>query len=170
VITLGAGIGIYIGASGVQETPATTSQPTALPLSQEPVTLNVGETLTITQNGVDVGTATISSVDATSQPADQYSKGPANGYFVTAQVKFHVRNDFTEGFYINPFDFYAVVRGQDYEYSNGNSNWVPSTFNYATLKAGETASGTLVFDVPARHGKIAYTPVISGGPIAFWKF
>jgi hypothetical protein len=27
-----------------------------------------------------------------------------------------------------------------------------------------------VFDVPAKHGKIVYSPVFEGGPIGYWTF
>lgn len=188
VVAVGAGIGI--GASVGQKTPTATSssspattqpsqpatptppQESAPPPAQPsgPIALNVGEPLTVTQDGVDVGTLTISSVDVTSQPPDQYSDGPANGYFLIAHVKFHVRNDYTQGFPINPFDFYTVVNGQHYEYGNGNAMFVNTTLNAATLGAGESTTGSIAFDVPAPHGKIAYAPNLSGGPIAFWRF
>jgi hypothetical protein len=109
-------------------------------------------------------------VEVTTQPPDQYSNGPANGYFVIAHMKFQVRNDHTQGFDINPFDFYAEVRGQHYEYGNGNAMFVNGTLNAATLGAGESTSGVIAFDAPAVHGKIACAPNYSGGPIAFWKF
>lgn len=164
MIALGAGIGIYIGASRVQETPATTSsQPAA------PVTLNLGESVTVTQDGSDVGTLTISSVEVTALPPDWYSKPPVNGYYVIADVKFRVRDDFTGSYYINPYDFYAVVNGVQYEFGNDNATYMDWTFKEGYLEAGQSASGTVSFDVPAMHGEIAYSPIY-GGPIAFWRF
>jgi hypothetical protein len=60
-------------------------------------------------------------------------------------------------------DFRAVVNGTGYPPGNG------STFVGGYLEPGESISGTLVYDVPAAHGKIGFTPYKSGQEIA-WRF
>jgi hypothetical protein len=41
---------------------------------------------------------------------------------------------------------------------------------FSTLGAGETASGTLVFDMPAPHGRIAYAPNLNGQALGYWRY
>lgn len=70
-------------------------------------------------------------------------------------------------------DFYALSRGQHYDEGNGNAYEAPGNGNelgFTNLNAGETSTGTLVFDLPRPHGKIAYSPNYEGGPLCYWKF
>jgi hypothetical protein len=41
--------------------------------------------------------------------------------------------------------------------------------NFATLGVGETTAGTLVFDMPSLHGRIAYAPNLDGQALGYWK-
>jgi hypothetical protein len=40
----------------------------------------------------------------------------------------------------------------------------------SNLGAGETASSTLVFDIPAPHGRIAYAPNLDGQALGYWTY
>jgi Domain of unknown function (DUF4352) len=139
-----------------------------------PQVFALGETATVTQDGQDAANITITSVRTSTQPADQYGEAPQNGYFVIVHVRARALNSYASGFDVNPFDFYARVGGQHFEYDNGNAiealGMNQNTMDAATLNAGESTSGLIVFDLPRPHGKIAYSPNLDGGPIGFWRF
>jgi len=159
-------------ASPSQPTPNYTS-PTA-PQPSGPPTGPIGDTLTITQDGQDAARVTITRVASSTQPADPtFMDGPQNGQFVTAHVKVEVLPSFTGGFDVGAVDLYAKVNGQHFDESNGNAMEAPGTsseLNYTTLTAGESAAGTLVFDLPSAHGKIAYAANLDGRPLGWWRF
>jgi len=188
-LTVAAGVLISIGTSST----GTSSQGTSgqLPTVSEPPppppgtgtpappppSLNVGqvgETLTVSQDGQDAADVTITRVSVTTQPADpEFGEPPQNGYYVTAHVQVKVKDDFTEGFDISSSDFYAKHRTDHFDEGNGNAVEAPGNsrdLGFSNLGAGETASGTLVFDMPAPHGQIAYAPNLNGQALFFWKY
>jgi hypothetical protein len=134
----------------------------------------VGTPLTVTQDGVDAATITVTRVSATQQPADpEFGSRPQHGWFVTAHVKVHALSSYSEGFDYNPLDFYAKSHGGHYNIDNGNAYDAPgsdSELDSGTLSAGESVSGTLVFDLPADHGSIRYAPNLDGTSIGGWRF
>jgi Domain of unknown function (DUF4352) len=134
----------------------------------------VGTPLTVTQDGVDAATITVTRVSATQQPADpEFGSRPQHGWFVTAHVKVHALSSYSEGFDYNPLDFYAKSHGGHYNIGNGNAYDAPgsdSELDSGTLSAGESVSGTLVFDLPADHGSIRYAPNLDGTSIGGWRF
>jgi hypothetical protein len=112
-------------------------------------------------------------VQTSTRPADEYGSAPQYGYFLTVQVRAMAVASYRNGFDIGPIDFYALVGSSHFEEGNGNALDAPGAdreLDYATLNAGEATSGTLVFDVPAKHGKIAYSPEFEGGPLGYWTF
>jgi hypothetical protein len=128
---------------------------------------------TITIDGTEAASLTIASVQESTRPADEYGSAPQHGYFLTVQVRAMALPSYRNGFDIGPMDFYALLRSSHFEEGNGNALGAPGAdreLDYATLNAGESSSGTLVFDVPAPHGKIAYSPVFEGGPIGYRTF
>jgi hypothetical protein len=155
---------------------ATQAAATPLPAPQPagPEVFTLGGLAMITQDGQDAASITITSVRVSTQPADQYGEAPQNGYFVIVHVFASALNSYASGFDVNPFDFYARVGGRHFEYDNGNAiealGMNQDTMDAATLNAGESTSGLIVFDLPRPHGKIAYSPNFDGGPIAFWRF
>jgi hypothetical protein len=134
----------------------------------------VGDTMSITQDGQDAADITITRVSVTTQPADpEFGEPPQNGYYVTAHVKIVVRPDFTGGFDVNSQDFYAKHGTDHFDEGNGNALEAPGNsleLGFSTLGAGETASGTLVFDMPAPHGRIAYAPNLNGQALGYWRY
>jgi uncharacterized RDD family membrane protein YckC len=143
--------------------PTVTSE-ASIPAAGGLPTANVGQT--VTAEGTSI---TVVSVRISTRPADEFGSPPEHGYFLTAQVRVTSTSD---GFDISGIDFYALVGGSHFEIDNGNAYDAPGADREldATLNAGESTSGTLVFDVPATHGKIVYSPVYPGGPIASWTF
>jgi hypothetical protein len=145
------------------------SEPSTPP-ANTPETIKIGQTETVTIDGTDAD-LTIVSVKASTCPADEYGSAPQHGYFLTVQVRATALANNSNGFDIGAIDFHAPVGGSHFETDNGNAYDAPGADNEldATLNAGESTSGTVVFDVPAKHGKIAYPPVCEG-PIAYWTF
>lgn len=164
----------------VSSTPATpvaapSTAPAPAPIPTGPLSLNLGETAVITQNGQNAAHVQITRVTVSTQPADpEFGSPPANGYFVVVHIRARALDNYSGGFDINPLDFYAKVGHQHFEEGNGNSfDALPMAQNEmdaVTLNAGENTSGVIVFDLPSAHGKIAYSPNYEGGPLGFWKF
>lgn len=157
-------------------TPATpTEQPTT---PSEPATLTSGDQATVTDSstGATEGTIAVTIEKVTTKPADpSYGEPPANGYFVIAKITATADPGYTDGFDVNALDFIALLHGQQYQYSDGNSmyaltNAQESSDITATLGASQTRTGYEAFDVPAQHGQIAYAPNMDGQPLAAWSF
>jgi len=181
VVIAGVLASINIGTRQASSPAAPSVQPApASPVISSPIpspasnVAQVGDTMTITQDGQDAADITITRVSVTTQPADpEFGEPPQNGYYVTAHVKVVVRQDFTGGFDISSQDFYAKRGSTHYEEGNGNAFEAPGNgrdLNFATLGAGETTTGTLVFDMPSLHGRIAYAPNIDGQALGYWKY
>ncbi|MGH8836438.1 MAG: hypothetical protein ACRDWG_15795 [Actinomycetes bacterium] len=64
-------------------------------------------------------------------------------------------------------------KGERLDEGNGNS-WDAVDFDdllgAVELNDGEHKTGLLVFDSPARHGILVYSPILGSGPIVSWKF
>lgn len=135
--------------------------------------LRLGHSALINQDGTDGATVTLTTRSIASQPADQFSDGPQNGYFVAVRVKVNAVDGLTSGFNINPLDFYALTGSDHYDEGDGNAYEGPHSeaeLNATTLNAGETATGWLLFDLPSPHGKVVYAPNLAGQPLASWAF
>jgi hypothetical protein len=161
-------------APSAQPAPASPVVSSPIPSSASNLA-QVGDTMTITQDGQDAADITITRVSVSTQPADpEFGEAPQNGYYVTAHVKVVVRQDFTGGFDVSSQDFYAK-RGSTHYDEEGNANAFEAPgngqdLNFATLGAGETTTGTLVFDLPSPHGRIAYAPNLDGQALGYWKY
>jgi hypothetical protein len=143
------------------------------PAPAGPVDLRLGDPAPISQDGASAATIILSKRGISSQPIDQFSTGPQNGYFVAIRVDVSADASLTSGFDINPLDFYALSGNAHYDEGDGNAYEGPhngAELNATTLNAGETASGWLLFDLPSPHGKIVYAPNLDSQPLAYWKF
>ena len=150
-----------------------TASTASSPAPSGPVALQLGVPASISQNGAAAATVVISDPIVSSQPVDQYSDGPQNGYFVAVRVRASAVSGLTDGFDINPLDFYALSGRAHFDEGDGNAYEGPhnaAELNATTLNAGEAASGWLLFDLPRPHGKIVYAPNLDGQPLAYWKF
>ncbi len=162
------------GAQSASSASAASTSPPAVPVSSPapsgPMSLSVGETLDITQNGTAAGTVTITSMSHTTQSSDGF-ESPEYGYFVIANVKI---TSTINGLNIDELDFYVTINGQQFQEGNGNS-YDAAGFNEnsditTTLNAGEYVTGQLVYDLPAYHGQLVYAPNFDGAPLATWSF
>jgi hypothetical protein len=184
-IAVGAAVSSTPSSSVQSPVPSQTSAPatTAPPSSPStpspaapsgPEMLAMGESEIIATDGTPSATITVSSPAVTTQPADQYGSAPQNGYFVTVTVKVTADQAYTDGFDINPLDFYALSGGRHFDWDSGNAMFALASsdqeLSAATLAAGETTSGKLVFDVSSPHGYIVYAPNLDGQPLAEWKY
>ena len=138
-----------------------------------PAELRLGGSALINQDGTDGATITLTTRAVASQPADPFSDGPRNGYFVAVRITVNAVDGLTSGFNINPLDFYALTGSAHYDEGDGNAYEGPHSeaeLNATTLNAGETATGWLLFDLPSPHGKVVYAPNLAGQPLASWAF
>lgn len=153
-------------AAGAADTPSP-------PPADTPAKLAVGQTLSVTSDGTPAADVTVTKLDYYTGPADAYSEGPKNGYFVVAHVKVKVYKAYTDGFNISSSDFYVTAKGIHYDEGNGNAFEAPQSddqLEATNLNAAEVGQGTLLFDLPAKHGQIAYAPNFEGGFIGSWTF
>lgn len=158
-----------------QRPPATAPQASTAntPTPAGPIELRLGDPASISQDGASAATIILRKRTISSQPVDQFSSGPQNGYFVAIHVEVSADPSLNSGFDINPLDFYALSGSAHYDEGDGNAYEGPhngAELNATTLNAGETASGWLSFDLPTPHGKIVYAPNLDGQPLAYWKF
>ena len=152
-------------------TPSASTANTPAPAG--PVELRLDDPASISQDGANAATIVLSKRVVSSQPIDQFSEGPQNGYFVAVRVHVSADPNLTTGFDINPLDFYALSGSAHYDEGDGNAFEGPhngAELNATTLNASETASGWLLFDLPSPHGKIVYAPNLDSQPLAYWKF
>lgn len=155
-------------ASSAGGTSASTPPPAA------PAMLSQGEPASITQGSSNAANVTVTSVNTSTTPADQFGSSPQNGYFVVANVTVTVDSSFAQGFDINPLDFYVLNGSTQYSEGNGNAydglSDSASELDATTLGAGQKTSGPIVFDVSSPYGYIVYAPNLDGQPLAEWKY
>ena len=150
------------GATPPDSTPDVTSPPASAPSE-----LAVGDTGSFTSDGGGAADITVTKVDAATREPGEFGDTPEHGWFVIL----HVTETGTGGSYdVNPLDFYAKAsNGFHAEDTAIVTHWGPS-LDYGTLHDGEHLSGTLVYDVPTRHGKLVYSPNYQGEPLASWSY
>lgn len=173
IATAVGNVGVHVTSTQSPNSAAggSSSSSSAAPAANSgPEVLQVGQPLTVSQNGGAGATITITKVHVTTHPADpEFGQAPANGYYVIANV--HVTSQ-TNAFDVNDLDFYAIERGQHFDSGNGNSYDAVSgspTIT-TTLNSGESESGQLVFDLPHPHGTIDYAPNFDSGVLAKFRF
>ena len=127
------------------------------------VSLTSGQT-----GGVGAAIIALSGGQVTTQPIG--SQAPANGYYVVVHVKATATT--ADGFVIDPTEFYAVVKGREYDTESGNSPTfsLPNQLFAGGPVKGESTSGDIAFDIPARHGTIVFSPGNSNRPVTYWSF
>jgi len=153
------------------------STPAADPTPAGPDQLAAGDTemLGSVSTNASIGTVTVGHPQVRTWPSDSYGERPANGYYVVVKVTAKADSSYTDGWFVSPPDFHAVVKGQHYDQDNGHAyegatDAERNTDLSATLAAGETVTGYLYFDVPSAHGKIVYAPNSDGQPLAEWSY
>jgi hypothetical protein len=153
------------------------SSPAASPSSalSSPGMLSAGQPATLDDSSnATMGAITVEPVTVTTQSADGTGNTPQNGWFVVAEVKVAANSSYSGGFYISADDFYALEGSSHYDNGNGNAYDALTDGEQdsldTTLAAGETTTGWISFDVPSKHGEIAYAPNSNGQPIVEWSY
>ena len=136
-------------------------------------TLRMGQSANVTSGqtgGVGAAIVTLSGGQTTTHKIG--TRAPAHGYYVVVHVKATATAD---GFTFDTSEFYAKVNGQNYDTNSGNEPTysLPNQLNIKappSLNKNQSASGDIAFDIPARHGTIAFTPGNADSPVAYWSF
>ena len=73
-----------------------------------------------------------------------------------------------------PQDFYAKHGSAHFDEGDGNAFEAPGDqqdLDFSTLSARrDRERGTLVFDMPTPHGRIAYAPNLNGQALGYWRY
>jgi hypothetical protein len=127
--------------------------------------LQLHDAVTVTSEGTDSADLAITAVRRSTQALDQYSERPQHGYFLIATIKV---KGIGAPLDLNGLDFEVVTAdGRHWESSTAG---LPNELSVATVAKGETLTAEVVFDEPAKHGQIVYTPNLGDAAIASWKF
>lgn len=175
IVVLGI-IGALVGGNGTDtatQTPpetapaATDPAETSPPETTEapagtPVTVAIGSTVTATDAiGRKVAEVTVSRL--------RFSRGgefirPERGRFLLVHVRVKALRD-----NITTPDLYVLQGGEKYDQAFSGMEVGPSYEVLKSLSQGQSHQGTIVFDVPATHGRIVL-PASDDTPIGFWTF
>lgn len=152
-------------AAQAEEEPAEEPEPSTLDQPAE-----IGDTIVVEWGSGDTGHITITDMESTTKPYDQFGSGPKHDRFVIFTVDLEAQAD---QFDVYEDDFYVVIDGTRYDHGEGNAYDAvdyDDQLGYAELNAGEKKSGLLVFDLPEGSGELFYAPNFEGGAIASWNF
>jgi len=144
-------------------TPDATEPPTSAPTSD----LAIGDTGSFTSDDGGAADITVTKIEAATRDPSEFGEHASHGWYVVV----HLKATGTSGSYdANSFDFYAKAsngyHAEDAEYLD---SWGPA-LEGGTLHSGEHISGTIVYDMPTRHGKLVYSPNYDGEPLATWSY
>lgn len=172
--TTGAAPGRGLKAEAKPTATATFTEPvveetTQAPTSPSETKVRIGQTLSVSQDGVEAGEITAAGVTSTQAAPNEFASRPANGNYVTFTIT--AKATATGTFDINPFDFYfRATDGRHLDLTAGNA--VEATrdddLSATTLNPGETVKGTIVFDLPGTHGELVYAPLSQA--LGSWNF
>jgi hypothetical protein len=135
----------------------------------EPTTFELNQPATLTEFGNDIGTITITEIDVTTDPAEDWGDSPQHGHYVMFTVELAASRSMA----VFSGDFYVVTAdGERVDEGNGHARQAidDAGLGYAELNADEHRTGVLVFDLAEPSGQLAYDPNYDTGPIAFWAF
>jgi hypothetical protein len=136
----------------------------------------VGSTAVISEDdgtgAVEVGEITVEKIEASKSWHGEYdTEYPENKWFIKVKV---AAKGSKNGFDVSPSNFFIrdPSDGSRYEYADGNAISVDAepSFDSVTLTKGEKYTGYTAFDVPAKHGVLAYSPNWGGESVFEWEF
>jgi hypothetical protein len=145
-------------APAATEAPATpTPAPTAVPTPKGPVTYQVGDAVTVTQNGSDWAKVTISDAAVVSSYKGSYGADKpkvAGNVFIQAKVTYE---SLTDGVDYNPFDWQVFCAGEAVENFSFVMYGPEPALHSGTLPNGRKASGFVVYEVaPKGEVRMSY--------------
>jgi hypothetical protein len=127
-----------------------------------PAQFRFGATATVTQDGQDAMTMTVSAPKFYTKEPGEFGSKPERKYFAV----FTVAAKAIIGTSLNPYDFY--VRGDDGTHYDDAVVTIGDSLNHGDLTPGEKIKGTVTIDVPDKHGTLVYAP--GSQALAEWKF
>jgi len=158
----GCGSADHVTATDSTQPPFTASETVpedSTPAQTGPEALEVGQPGTVTEEGVDVGTLTITKVATSRKALAEFGDPPENARFLFVTVTGTALPG--QSFDLNPFDFYVrTPDGQHLEAANGNAMFAldDGTLDAVTLTPGEHVKGIVPFDVPTGRLTVVYAP------------
>ncbi len=93
---------------------------------------------------------------------------PEHGLFMGAYVQVHALAD--EQDTVSAAEMSALVGGHRYGDVVSELRAFEPPLDYVVLDNGERAAGWLVFDVPARHGRLVLRDIMDEHQLAVWKY
>lgn len=156
-----------------------TTPPTSPPLPTEPAATEppttkptvtagrIGDPVTVSDEfGVDQFEVTVTKVKFST--GDEFEQ-PEHGLFMGAYVRVRALADDQDT--VSATEMFALVGGHRYA---GDPISFLRTFDppldFVLLDNGQRAAGWLVFDVPARHGRLVLRDIIDEHQLAAWKY
>ncbi len=178
-------IAIAIGGSSTNGKQATTAAPATTEFSSpastptdttpdvtEPPASNIsdlaaGDTGSFTSEDGGAADIAITKIESATRDPSEFGERASHGWYIVV----HLKATGTSGSYdVNSSDFYVKAsngyHSEDAEYLD---SWGPA-LEGGTLHNGEHVSGTIVYDMPTRHGKLVYSPNYDGEPLATWSY
>ncbi len=130
--------------------PQASQNPTASPTPAGPKTYQVGDTVTVTENGSEWAKITISDVKVVGSYKGKYSNDTpkiAGNVFIQAKVAYEALVD---GVDYNPFDWQVFCAGEAVQNYSFVLYGPQPGLSSGTLPSGRKASGYVVYEVPAK--------------------
>jgi predicted secreted protein len=152
--------------SAPASTPTDTTPDVTEPPANTPSDLAAGDTGSFTSDA-GAGDITVTKIQAATRDPGEFGERAKHGWYVVI----HLKATGTSGSYdVNSFDFYAKAsNGYHTEDAEYLESWGPA-LDGGTLHSGEHISGTIVYDMPTKHGKLVYSPNLDGEPLATWSY
>ena len=153
------------GEFGVTPEPVVTPEPTPT----GPATYQVGDAVTVTESGADWATITISAVKVVASYKSPYGAAlndkpkTAGDVFIQAKVTYKA---LTDGVDYNPFDWQVFCGGEAVSGYTFVMYGPTPALNSGTLPNGRSASGYVVYEVPAKgEVRMSYGGRLGGAPV-----
>jgi hypothetical protein len=132
----------------------------------ETIDLKVGDVANLSDVDTDEDILDVTITKAETINGEEYNE-PERGHFLGVYVKVKALADDQSSLW---GDFYVVQNGHHYDADGCCPDRFEPSLDYVDLNTGEVAEGWLVFDVPAKHGKVVLGQSYGGGKIATWTF
>jgi hypothetical protein len=126
----------------------------------------VGDTATLVSSDTNEEVSRVQVARVKFSTGDEFNR-PERAYFLGVLIKVKALADDQNSMW---GDFYVLMRGHHYDASGCCPEGFKPELDYVDLNDGETAEGWLIFDVPARSGRVVLGQSFGGGVIATWDF
>lgn len=140
----------------------------ATPAPGDGMVLTTGDTAVVSQAGGGAGRVTLVSAEGSGHARSFAGDGPTSGRFLYVTMTMTATGPGT--FAVNPLDFLVRAGSRTVDYAVGTALFALDTgqLPLRTLVAGETATGTIAFDVRKGPVELVYAPGSSSRELAAW--